>query len=62
MEASECKDCLWFDQCIERGVVCEHYYPTSDDEVSTLASLMYIADLDERHAIYQELVKEQQEE
>ena len=62
MEAPKCKDCLWFDRCVEQEVVCEYYYPTSDDEVSALESAMYIADLDERHAIYQELVKEQQEE
>lgn len=62
MKTRKCEDCIWFDKCNEQESVCEDYYPASEEECDEMLSKQYVADLDERHKYYQELIKEQEEE
>ena len=54
----ECKNCIWFDQCGQNDI-CEDYDPCDMTETEQENIQTYINDLDERHSLYMEQIKEQ---
>ena len=47
----DCRSCLWCDQCA--GEICDDYSPIDD-----LAEDIYVKDLDDRAAVYQEMIND----